>query len=75
MVCKGWTAEFVAQAFADARAAGDARRGAGVFNAATTGCTSCHKLGGQGVAVVPELTTIAKNLALSVDRKLIGASK
>ena len=61
-VAPDWTPEFVAQALADARANGDARRGAGVFNAATTGCTSCHKVGGQGGAVGPELTTIAKCL-------------
>ncbi|MFM1996187.1 MAG: hypothetical protein RLZZ111_574, partial [Planctomycetota bacterium] len=58
-----WTADFVRQALAEARDQGDARRGAGVFNAATTGCTSCHKVAGQGGAVGPELTTIAKCLA------------
>jgi putative heme-binding domain-containing protein len=57
-----WTAEFVQQALADARDHGDARRGAGVFNAATTGCTSCHKVGGAGGAVGPELTTVANCL-------------
>jgi putative heme-binding domain-containing protein len=57
-----WTKEFVQQALADARASGDARRGAGIFTAATTGCTSCHKVGGAGGAVGPELTTIAKCL-------------
>lgn len=58
-----WTADFVQQALADARERGDARRGAGVFNAATTGCTSCHKVAGQGGAVGPELTTIATCLS------------
>jgi len=57
-----WNAEFVRQSLADARDHGDARRGAGVFGAATTGCTSCHKVGGQGGGVGPELTTIAKCL-------------
>lgn len=57
-----WTPEFVQQALADARTNGDPRRGAGVFNVATSGCTSCHKVGGQGGAVGPELTTIAKCL-------------
>ena len=57
-----WTAEFVQQALADACARGDVRRGAGVFNATTTGCTSCHKVGEAGGAVGPELTTIAKCL-------------
>ena len=58
-VAPAWTKEFVQQALADARASGDARRGAGIFTAATTGCTSCHKVGGAGGAVGPELTTIA----------------
>jgi len=57
-----WTAEFVEDVLAAARANGDARRGAGVFNVATSGCTSCHKVGGAGGAVGPELTTIAKCL-------------
>jgi putative heme-binding domain-containing protein len=54
-----WSAAFVAEALADAREYGDARRGAGVFNAATSGCTACHKVAGEGGAVGPELTTIA----------------
>lgn len=57
-----WTATFVQEALADVRAHGDARRGAGVFRAAATGCTSCHKVAGAGGAVGPELTTIAKCL-------------
>ena len=57
-----WSAEFVTQVLVDARANGDARRGAGVFNVAATGCTACHKVAGQGGAVGPELTTIAKCL-------------
>ena len=54
-----WSPEFVQQALADAREQGDARRGAGVFNAAATGCTACHKVAGTGGAVGPELTTVA----------------
>ena len=46
----------------DARANGDARRGAGVFSVATSACTSCHKVAGQGGIVGPELTTVAKCL-------------
>ena len=58
-----WSPEFVQQALADARSRGDARRGAGVFSAAATGCTSCHKVAGVGGAVGPELTTVAKCLS------------
>jgi mono/diheme cytochrome c family protein len=58
-----WSPEFVQQVLADARDQGDARRGAGVFSAATTGCTSCHKVAGEGGAVGPELTTVARCLS------------
>jgi putative heme-binding domain-containing protein len=54
-----WAAAFVQEALADARNQGDARRGAGVFNAATSGCTACHKVADSGGAVGPELTRIA----------------
>jgi putative heme-binding domain-containing protein len=57
-----WSPETVATLLADARTQGDARRGAGVFNAAASGCTSCHRVAGQGGAVGPELTTVAKCL-------------
>ena len=57
-----WSPEFVEQAVAEAREQGDARRGAGVFAAAATGCTACHKVGGAGGGVGPELTTVAKCL-------------
>ena len=58
-----WTPVFVQEALADARAHGDARRGAGVFSVATSSCTACHKVAGAGGAVGPELTTIAKCLS------------
>jgi len=57
-----WSAEFVQQVLADARTNGDPRRGAGVFSVATSACTSCHKVAGQGGIVGPELTTVAKCL-------------
>lgn len=57
-----WSAEFVQRALAEARDEGDARRGAGVFHAAATGCAACHRVGGQGGTVGPELTTVARCL-------------
>lgn len=48
-----WTAAFVQEALADARTHGDARRGAGVFSVATTGCTACHKVAGKGARSAP----------------------
>ncbi|MFM8704849.1 MAG: DUF6797 domain-containing protein, partial [Planctomycetia bacterium] len=47
---------------ADARARGDAPRGAGGFIVATSGCTSFPPVAGGGGAVGPELTTVAKCL-------------
>ena len=57
-----WSAEFVTQVLVDARANGDPRRGAGVFSVATSGCTACHRVAGQGGMIGPELTTVAKCL-------------
>ena len=57
-----WSQELVAEILTDARANGDPRRGAGVFSVATSACTSCHKVAGQGGIVGPELTTVAKCL-------------
>jgi putative heme-binding domain-containing protein len=48
---------------ADARARGDARRGAGVFRSATLGCMSCHQVGGQGGTVGPDLSAVGKCLS------------
>lgn len=58
-----WSPEFVQQALADARSQGDPRRGADVFWAASTSCTSCHRVGDEGGKVGPELTTVAKCLS------------
>ena len=58
-----WSAAFVREAVEDARANGDPRRGADVFLAATTACTSCHRVGDRGGQVGPELTTVAKCLS------------
>jgi putative heme-binding domain-containing protein len=57
-----WSEQTVAAILADARSNGDARRGAGVFSEATSACTSCHKVAGQGGAVGPDLTTVSKCL-------------
>ncbi|MFM8891866.1 MAG: DUF6797 domain-containing protein, partial [Planctomycetia bacterium] len=58
-----WTAALVTEILTDAQAHGDARRGAGVFNVATSACVSCHKVGDHGGEVGPPLTTVAKCLS------------
>jgi putative heme-binding domain-containing protein len=53
-----YRAELVKELLADAKAHGDARRGAGVFQAATAACLSCHKVGGHGGEVGPDLSAV-----------------
>src|SRR5262249_23941282 len=55
-------AEEVTTLVAEARARGDARRGAEVFLDPRFACISCHKLGDQGGAVGPELTNVGRCL-------------
>jgi putative heme-binding domain-containing protein len=50
----------VANIVAEAKAEGDARRGALVFRAATSACLSCHRVDDQGGTVGPDLSTIGK---------------
>ena len=52
----------VATLVAEAKAAGDLNRGAGVFADARTGCLSCHRVGKQGGTVGPDLTDVGKRL-------------
>ena len=54
-----WSEAAVQAILAEARASGDARRGATVFGRATSACLSCHKVGAEGAAVGPELTRVA----------------
>jgi len=55
--------ELVARILAEAKATGDARRGAEVFRAPQFACLSCHRVGGQGGTVGPELTAVADCLS------------
>ena len=54
---------------ADAKAHGDARRGAAVFQAATSACLSCHKIGKQGGEVGPDLSAVGTCTAAGGDRR------
>lgn len=54
-----YSAALVKELVADAKAHGDARRGAVVFRDATSACLSCHKVGKQGGEVGPNLSTVA----------------
>jgi putative heme-binding domain-containing protein len=57
------SAALVRELLADAREHGDARRGAAVFQAATSACLSCHKVGQRGGGVGPDLSTVGACLA------------
>jgi putative heme-binding domain-containing protein len=48
----------VKELLADAKAHGNTRRGAIVFQSATSACLSCHKVGKQGGEVGPNLSTV-----------------
>jgi putative heme-binding domain-containing protein len=52
--------KLVADVLRQAQASGDARRGGAVFRAATLACISCHKVGGQGGTVGPDLSEVGK---------------
>src|SRR5438876_2632437 len=52
--------ELITQLLAEAKARGDARRGAMVFMAPQFACNSCHRVGKLGGSVGPELTTVGK---------------
>jgi putative heme-binding domain-containing protein len=52
----------VGQLLAEAKALGDARRGAEVFRSPQFACLSCHKVGAQGGTVGPDLTFVGRCL-------------
>lgn len=55
-----YSAALVETILADARAHGDARRGAAVFASPTLACLSCHKVGRHGASVGPELSCVGE---------------
>jgi putative heme-binding domain-containing protein len=58
-----YRAELVKDLLADAKAHGDAHRGAAVFQAATSACQGCHKVGPLGGDVGPDLSAAATRLS------------
>ena len=57
-----YSADLVKEILADAKARGNARRGAEVFRLPTLACLSCHQVGGQGGTVGPDLSSVGKCL-------------
>jgi putative heme-binding domain-containing protein len=54
--------EIVQRIVADARAGGDAARGATIFRAPQSGCLSCHKVGDEGGLTGPNLTAVGRGM-------------
>ncbi|HLJ96100.1 MAG TPA: DUF6797 domain-containing protein [Gemmataceae bacterium] len=54
--------ELVVRLLTEAKASGDARRGAEVFRAPQFACLTCHKVGTQGGTVGPDLTLVSRCL-------------
>jgi putative heme-binding domain-containing protein len=57
-----YSADLVKEILADAKAHGDARRGAAVFGSPTLACLSCHAVAGKGGTVGPDLTNVGRCL-------------
>jgi putative membrane-bound dehydrogenase-like protein len=51
---------------AEVKANGDAAKGKAVFNAPLSGCVACHKIGGQGGIVGPELDAVGRGVPVEL---------
>jgi putative heme-binding domain-containing protein len=60
-----YDAGLVGQLTTDSRSHGDATRGAAVFINEKVACLSCHKVGSHGGTVGPDLSSLAKDRAMS----------
>lgn len=57
---------WVAAMAAEVKASGDAAKGKTVFNAPLSGCIACHKIGGQGGVVGPELDAVGRGVPVEL---------
>ncbi len=61
-----YDAAWVAVMAAEVKGGGDAVKGKAVFNAPLSGCTACHKIGGQGGIVGPELDAVGRGVPVEL---------
>ncbi|WP_395752106.1 PVC-type heme-binding CxxCH protein [Prosthecobacter sp.] len=57
---------WVAALAAEVKRGGDAVKGKAVFNAPLSGCIACHKIGGQGGVVGPELDAVGRGVPVEL---------
>jgi putative membrane-bound dehydrogenase-like protein len=61
-----YDAAWVAALAAEVASSGSAVKGKAVFNAPLSGCTACHKVGGQGGIVGPELDAVGRGVPVEL---------
>jgi putative membrane-bound dehydrogenase-like protein len=61
-----YDAAWVAALAAEEKGGGDAVKGKAVFNAPLSGCIACHKIGGQGGIVGPELDAVGRGVPVEL---------
>ena len=65
-VLPAYDAAWVTALTAEVKANGDAAKGKAVFNAPLSGCIACHKIGGQGGIVGPELDAVGRGVPVEL---------
>ncbi|MBE2284632.1 MAG: c-type cytochrome [Prosthecobacter sp.] len=65
-VVPSYDAAWVNALAAEVKAHGDAVKGNAVFNAPLSGCIACHKIGGQGGIVGPELDAVGRGVPVEL---------
>lgn len=61
-----YDAAWVTALAAEVKSNGDAAKGKAVFNAPLSGCIACHKIGGQGGVVGPELDAVGRGVPVEL---------
>ncbi|WP_395737705.1 PVC-type heme-binding CxxCH protein [Prosthecobacter sp.] len=61
-----YDAAWVAALAAEVKSGGNAEQGRAVFNAPLSGCIACHKIGGKGGVVGPELDAVGRGVPVEL---------